>query len=115
MRDFLFDLCSLLLENLNAQAYVLSGHTCRSMKLNQNKDNYISKADEVVISAPFLIYMYRLGKIVDHGKLVDGLKKYFPQKPEDLTEDETDMDSEMIQVLHKEFNTYDRILKLKMV
>ena len=40
----------------------------------------------------------RLGKIVDHGKLVEGLKKYFPQKPEDLTEDETDVDSEMTQV-----------------
>ena len=72
------------------------------MKLNPNRDNYISKVDEVAIYAPFLIY--RLGKIVDHGKLVEGLKKYFPQKPEDLTEDETDVDSEMTQVLDKEFN-----------
>ena len=72
------------------------------MKLDQNRDYYISKADEVAIYVPFLFY--RLGKIVDHGKLVEGLKKYFPQKPEDLTEDETDVDSEMTQVLYKEFN-----------
>ena len=76
------------------------------MKLNPNRDNYISKVDEVAICAPFLIY--RLGKIVDHGKLVEGLKKYFPQKPEDLTEDETDVDSEMTQVL--EFTTLMRII-----
>ena len=54
-------------------------------------------ADEVTMYAPFLFD--RLGKIVDHGKLVEGLKKYFPQKPEDLTEDETDVDSEITQVL----------------
>ena len=41
---------------------------------------------------------YRLGKVVDHGKLAEGLKKYFPQKPEELTEDEADQDSEMTQV-----------------
>ena len=44
----------------------------------------------------------RLGKVVDHGKLAEGLKKYFPKKPEELTEDEADQDSEMAQVLMKE-------------